>query len=266
VAAAESGPVSFTAVVLAGSRPGGADPVAAAEGVAHKVLAIVEGETLLARVVSALGRAGAASTAVSANHPEVEAETRRLGVELLPTARGPSESVAIAFERFGAPLLVTTGDHPLLEADWVRELVGATPENADVSLMLAERARVEAAAPGTRRTWLSFADGQWSGCNLFLLASPAASRAIAAWQQVEADRKRPWRIARRLGIGTLWSYWRGKLTLAEAIARLGRTLGVTAALVPARDGRAAIDVDKPADLAFVRQLVVRDSASGSRSS
>jgi hypothetical protein len=132
--------------------------------------------------------------------------------------------------------------------------------------MLAERVRVEAAAPGTRRTWLSFADGQWSGCNLFLLASPAARRAIAAWQQVEADRKRPWRIARRLGIGTLWSYWRGKLTLAEAIARLGGTLGVMAALVPARDGRAAIDVDKPADLSLVRQLVVRDSASGSRSS
>jgi 2-phospho-L-lactate transferase/gluconeogenesis factor (CofD/UPF0052 family) len=71
---------------------------------------------------------------------------------------------------------------------------------------------------------------------------------------VEADRKRPWRIARRLGIGTLWSYWRGKLTLAEATARLGRSLGVKAALVPATDGRAAIDVDKPDDLALVRRL------------
>ena len=121
--------------------------------------------------------------------------------------------------------------------------------------MLAERGRVEAAAPGTRRTWLTFADGQWSGCNLFLLARPAAEGAITAWRQVEADRKRPWRIARRLGIGTLWNYWRGKLTLAEAIARLGRTLNVEAALVPASDGRAAIDVDKPEDLALVRRLV-----------
>ena len=246
--------MSLAAVVLAGSRPGAPDPVAAAEGVSHKVLATVGGQTLLERVVRALRDASIGEVAVSANHPAVEAEARRLGVTLLPTARGPSESVGLAFERYGAPLLVTTGDHPLLEAQWIRELVEGTPSDADVSLVLAERSRVEAAAPATRRTWLTFADGQWSGCNLFLLASPAAAKAIAAWKQVEADRKRPWRIARRLGLGTLWSYWRGKLTLAEAISRLGGTLGVTAALVPASDGRAAIDVDKPEDLALVRRL------------
>lgn len=242
------------ALVLAGSRPGAPDPVALAEGVPHKVLALVDGETLLERLVGALRRAGIEEIAVSANHPAVEAEARRLGAALLPTARGPSESADLAFERFGPPLLVTTGDHPLLEAGWIEELIAGTPEGAEVSLMLAERSRVEAAAPDTRRTWLKFADGEWSGCNLFLLAAPAAERAIAAWKQVEADRKRPWRIARRLGIGTLWSYWRGKLTLAEALARLGRGLGVEAALVPARDGRAAIDVDKPEDLALVRRI------------
>jgi CTP:molybdopterin cytidylyltransferase MocA len=244
------------AVILAGSRPGSPDPVAAAEGVAHKVLALVDGQTLLERVVVALGAAGVREIAISANNPAVEAEARRLGVTLLPTARGPSESVGLAFARYGAPLLVTTGDHPLLEAAWVRELVDGTPGEADVAVMLAERARVEAAAPETRRTWLTFADGQWSGCNLFLLATPAAERAITLWKQVEADRKRPWRIARRLGFGTLWSYWRGKLTLAEALARLGGTLGVRAALVAA-DGRAAIDVDKPEDLALVRRIAGR---------
>jgi GTP:adenosylcobinamide-phosphate guanylyltransferase len=260
--------VNPTAVVLAGSRPGTPDPVAAAEGVAHKVLATVGGETLLARVVAALRQAGVAEIAVSANHPAVEAEARRLGAALLPTARGPSESVALAFERLGWPLLVTTGDHPLLEASWVQELIARRPAEADLAVMLARRDRVEAAAPDTRRTWLTFADGQWSGCNLFLLASPAAANAIAAWRQVEADRKRPWRIAGRLGVRTLWRYWRGRLTLAEGLAGLGRTLGVTAALVPATDGRAAIDVDKPADLALVRRLAAgspraaRNSASG----
>lgn len=250
--------MNLTTLVLAGSRPGGDDPVAAAEGIPHKVLATVAGQTLLERVVCALREADIAQIAVSANHPAVEAEARRLGAVPLPTAQGPSESVALAFERFGAPLLVTTADHGLLEAGWVREMVAGTPTEADVSLMLARRDRVEQAAPGSRRTWLTFADGQWSGCNLFLLASPAASQAIAAWKQVEADRKRPWRIARRLGIGTLWSYWRGRLTLAEAVARLGRTLDVTAALVPASDGRAAVDVDTPADLALVRQLAGRE--------
>jgi GTP:adenosylcobinamide-phosphate guanylyltransferase len=262
--------MSLTALVLAGSRPGAADPVADAEGVPHKALATVAGQTLLERVVRALEQGGFARVAVSANHPAVEAEARRVGTILLPTAQGPSESVALAFERFGAPLLVTTADHALLDAAWAREMIAETPEEADVSLMLARRDLVERAAPGTRRTWLSFADGQWSGCNLFLLATPGARQAIAAWKEVEADRKRPWRIARRLGIGTLWSYWRGKLTLAEAVGKLGSTLGVRAALVPASDGRAAIDVDTPSDLALVRELAggepPRSTSSRSRSS
>lgn len=246
--------MTLTALVLAGSRPGSSDPVAENEGVAHKVLATVGGTTLLERVVQALLSAGADVIAVSANCPDVETEAQRLGVTLLPTARGPSESVSLAFDRFGPPLLVTTGDNPLLQPLWVEDLIEGTPAGCDVSLMLARRDRVEAIAPDTRRTWLSFADGQWSGCNLFLLASPAAQQAIGTWKQVEADRKRPWRIARRLGIGTLWSYWRGKLSLADAVGRLADTLGITAALVPASDGRAAIDVDKPEDLALVRRL------------
>ena len=245
-------------LILAGSRPGARDPVADTEGVPHKVLAQVEGATLLERVVRAARAFGADEVAVSANHPAVEAEARRLGATLLPTASGPSDSVAAALARFGAPLLVTTADHPLLEPGWLRALVDGAPADADVALMLARRELVETAAPGTSRTWLKLADGQWSGCNLFLMASPAAEHAATAWREVEAERKRPWRLARRLGLATLLDYALGRLTMSAAIAQLGRQIGVEAALVPAPDGRAAIDVDKPEDLALVRRLAVAD--------
>ncbi|MGV3553736.1 MAG: nucleotidyltransferase family protein [Croceibacterium sp.] len=241
-------------LVLAGSRPGARDPVADGERVPHKVLAMVEGRTLLERVIGAARAFGTPEVAVSANHPAVEAEARRLGATLLPTASGPSESVCKAFERYGAPLLVTTADHALLDPAWLRALVDGTPAGADVSLMLARRPLVEQAAKGTTRTWLRLADGHWSGCNLFLLASPQAARAAQAWREVEAERKRPWRLARRLGLGTLLDYALGRLTMEAAIARLGRRIGLDAALVPAPDGRAAIDVDRPEDLALVRRL------------
>jgi GTP:adenosylcobinamide-phosphate guanylyltransferase len=238
----EEAGVTPAVLILAGSRPGARDPVAEAEGVPHKVLALVEGQTLVERVISAARAFGAPEVAVSANHPAVEAEARRLGATVLPTARGPSESVALAFARYGAPLIVTTADHALLEPAWLRALVEGTPPGADVSLMLAQREIVQAAAPGTRRTWLRLADGHWSGCNLFLMATPAAERAATAWREVEA------------GLGTLLDYALGRLSMEAAIARLGRRIGVEAALVPAPDGRAAIDVDKPEDLALVRCL------------
>lgn len=212
---------------------------------------------MLARVVDALRHAGIAQIAVSANEPEVVALATRLGCIVLPTASGPSASVATAFATLGAPMLVTTADHALLQPEWVRDFLADAPADADVAVLLAHRTAVERALPGTRRTYLRLADGGWSGCNLFLLANTKATAAIQTWAAVEADRKRPWRIAARLGAGTLWRYALGRLTMAEAIARLGLRIGIIAASVPARDGLAAVDVDKPSDLAQVRSLLER---------
>jgi hypothetical protein len=155
----------------------------------------------------------------------------------------------------GAPMLVTTADHALLRSEWVRAFLDDAPRDADVCILLARRETVERDAPTTRRTWLRFADGDWSGCNLFLLATPRAAAALALWQQVERDRKRPWRIVMRLGPGMLLRYVLRRLTLAEAVARIGATAGIKAAIVESPFGLAAVDVDKPADLDLVRALV-----------
>ena len=165
------------ALILAGSRLGRPDPVALAEGVAHKALAEVGGEPILARVIAAVRASGIARVAVVANDPAVVSLAEGLGAEVLPPAAGPSASVAAAFARLGAPLLVTTADHALLRPEWLRDFVADVPADADVALLLARREAVEAAMPGSRRTWLKFADGHWSGCNLFLLKTPAAAAA-----------------------------------------------------------------------------------------
>ncbi len=256
--------VPFAALILAGSRAGVVDPVAAYAGVPHKAMILLQGTTLLARVAAALRGAGARRIAVSADHPAVLIEAMRLGLEVIPPAAGPSDSVARGFDVLGAPLLVTTADHALLEPEWVARFIADAPAS-DVAALLARRPEVEAAAPGTRRTWLRFADGSWSGCNLFWLATPQAAAAIGLWREVEADRKRPWRIVRRLGPGLLLRYLTGRLTLATAIRHLGRRAGIEAAVVATPFGLAAVDVDKPADLDLVRQLVDRPGPSSPHS-
>lgn len=255
----------LSALVLAGSRPGAFDPVAVAEGVAHKALVRVDGQPMLARVVGALREAGIARIAVSADKPEVVALAQALDCVVIRTGTGPSASVASGLAQLGAPMLVTTADHALLEAAWIRDFLADTPADADVAVLLAHRAKVEAALPGSRRTYLKLADGGWSGCNLFLLATPRAKAALATWSAVEADRKRPWRIAARLGVGTLWRYALGRLTMAAAITGLGRRIGIAAAAVPARDGLAAVDVDKPGDLAQVRALLAARASTSTSS-
>lgn len=226
--------------------------------VAHKALITLEGKTLLARVVGALDAAGAARIAVSTNAPEVigllTTLKTRASLEHLPAEAGPSVSALRGAEALGTPLLVTTCDHALLEAAWVRFFIDAAPADADMAVMLAPKAAVEAAAPGVRRTYLRFADGGFSGCNLFLLQRPDALNALRFWSRMEALRKTPWKIAMAIGPVTLVAYALRLLTLDRMIARIGAAAGVTAAAVRSPFGLAAVDVDKPSDLDLVRRL------------
>jgi GTP:adenosylcobinamide-phosphate guanylyltransferase len=249
---------AFTALVLAGSR-GGVDPVAAYAGVSHKGLIELGGRTLLQRVLKALDAAGATRVGVATNEaaiadalPDVRLKAK---LQRLPAAQGPSLSVRQAAERLGTPLLVTTVDHALLQPEWIRQFLDAAPSEADVAVLLAPEAVVQAAAPQTQRTYLRFRDGRYSGCNLFLLRNERSLRAVDLWQRVEAHRKQPWRIAMMLGPATLAAYALGLLTLDDAVRAIGRRARVSAAAVRTPFGLAAIDVDKPADLDLVRTLV-----------
>ncbi len=246
--------MTFNALVLAGSRAG-VDPVAAHAGVSDKALVLIGARTMLARVVAALRAAGATRIVVVTASPAVEAEAHALEVETLAAAAGPSASAASGFGLLGAPLLVTTADHALLRSEWVRQLLDETPADADVAALLAPRAAIERDVPPTARTYFRFADGAWSGCNLFYLATPAAAGAIALWQQVELDRKHPWRIIRRLGAVLLLRYLIDRLTLAAALDRLGERADARIRIVESASGLAAVDVDTPADLDLVRRLV-----------
>lgn len=252
----------LTALVLAGTRAGG-DPLAAAAGVSHKALIGIAGRTMIEHVVHALDAVPEIERIVIAiEQPDLLATLAglhppacRRPVSVVAAAAGPSASVASVLAREGVPLLVTTADHALLRPEWIRSFLDATPADADATVALARRDNVVAAAPGTRRTYLRFVEGEFSGCNLFLLQRPAAAGVVDLWRQMETERKRPLRMMLHLGIGFALRHAFGRLRLDDALARLGQLGGARVAVVELTDGRAAIDVDKPDDLELVRQLM-----------
>lgn len=263
-----SGPC--TAIVLAGSR-GGADALLQASGAAHKALIPVGGKPMLVWVVETLllsGRIG--DILIAIEQPQwalslapVAALVETGRVRLIKSASTPGESVlaAIAAADNAWPILVTTADHPLLRGEMIAHLLDHAPLELDAAAAVVEQAVIQSAYPHTSRTYLRFRDIAFSGANLFLLRTPNAAPVVAFWRHVEANRKRPVRLMGALGLASILRFVTGRLTLAQALTQLGRKCGgARLGVVRLPFAEAAIDVDKPADLALVSAIIGRGAS------
>lgn len=256
-------PPGVTALLLAGARPI-PDPLAVAAGVAVKPLVPVRGEPMINRPARALLAhpavdrlviltqapdlfAADPATAWLAAHPQVRFEKSGGGIasSLLALMERPDTSF---------PLLMTTADHVLLDQAMLDQFVGEA-SGADIAVALVERATLLARYPASRRTWLKFRDGWWSGANIFWFGSAKASPVIALWQEVEQDRKKGWKILAAFGPLPLLGALLRILTLRGGIARMGRRFGLTARLVAMAQAEACIDADKPADVTLIEAIL-----------
>jgi GTP:adenosylcobinamide-phosphate guanylyltransferase len=262
-------PRPLPVLVLAGSRRGEDDPVARYRKVCHKCLAPAGGVPMLERVLMALAacpRVGEVLVALEepallAALPAAGALAAQGRLRALPAEASLAGSVLAGLDAAGAPLLVTTADHALLTPAMVEGFLDqAEDSGADIVAGFVARDRVERAQPTTRRTWLAFRDGAYSGANLFVLGGEAARQGLLWWQAVEGGRKTPWRLARRLGAGFLLAHALGLLTLDQALARAGRRVGLRVTAVRLPMAEAAIDVDKPEDLDLVERILAAREA------
>lgn len=255
----------FTALVLAGSRPGG-DPLAHAAGVSHKALAPLAGVAMLTRVVATLRAAQAVrrivicgiDRQVLAREPQLHSflDTGHLG--LVSSRATPSASVFSAMEQLApcTPLLVATADHPLLTAALVDDFCARSARSgADVTVGLVPARLVRGAFPGVRRTTLPFRDGPYCGCNLFAFLTPQAQRAPAAWIQVERHRKQPWRMVSALGVGMTLRFLLRRLTVDAVTDLASDRIGVRIRPIVLSQPEAGFDVDTSAQLAVAEAFL-----------
>lgn len=250
--------MSWTALVLAGSRPG-RDAFAENHGTDLKALIPVGGVPMVARPVRVLLAAPEiGAVRVLAQQPEriaaVLPNDARLSVESSGATIAATIEAILADPRTTYPLLVTTADHALLDGEMVADFCAAVA-GADVAIGLVERAALDARLPQTRRTWIRFRGGAYSGANLFALGSADAAKAVALWRSVEQDRKKGWRMVAALGPALLLGSVLRLRTLDQTLASIGRRLGLKIRKVELANPLAAVDVDKPADHALVSLIL-----------
>lgn len=254
-------------LVLAGERSG-PSPLLEAEGAVTKAEIGIDGRPMVDHVLQTIRESGLQTPCYMAGAHALTrerlAESARTGdIAHLPAAEGPAATVISSLSAIGRfPVLVTTCDHPLLTRDMVETFAQASlASGADLTIGLAEKATIEAAYPAVSRTYFPVGGRKVSGCNLFMATSPEALKAIRFWTEAEADRKRPARIARRFGLLNALRMLRPGVTLEQVFHILSRRLGCVVQPVILEHAEAAIDVDKPGDLALVREIMSGQLAS-----
>ncbi|WP_371398291.1 nucleotidyltransferase family protein [Fretibacter rubidus] len=241
-------------LILAGQREGVVDPLCAQAGIDRKALLPFNGMPMIDYVLAALRRA----TVADAFYVSGFDASYHSDLIQSPSKPGPAGSAMAAIEAgIDVPLLITTADHPLLTAEMIDIFItGAKKTGADFCVGLAEKNVIAPAYPNMKRTYLKFSDIAVSGCNLFYVANENGIEAIRFWQQAQNDRKKPWKLAWRLGLGGLLKYVSGRLSFDDAFSQVSKTLGITARPVLIPIAEAAIDVDKPSDKTLVEAILL----------
>lgn len=251
--------LSWRAVILAAGR-GADDPMAKAFGVEHKCTIAVGGKPMLARVVAALeGTVIKKPYVVSIDDAAAmqKALGRKSSAVSLQAGSSAPASAKQAIEHIGSyPVLITTGDHALLTPAMVDHLMQeAEHSGADVLAGLATFEVISTAYPETRRTYFNLGGTRVSGCNLFAVMSQKGLRLLDVWQDLEQNRKKPWKLVAAFGLRPLVYFATGRLTPQRAFGLISDKLGMKVAPIFMPFAEAAIDVDKPSDHTLAEKII-----------
>ncbi|MGN3973134.1 molybdenum cofactor guanylyltransferase [Tsuneonella sp. SYSU-LHT278] len=258
------------ALVLAGSRPG-RDPLLVGTSLPSKALLPVAGQPMLAHVLAALGASPsvgavtvvAQDTASLARDPAVAARAGE--VRWRDSAGSIADAVVHAVKESEGALFVTTADNVLLTPDIVEQFLSAS-EGFDVAVGLVERSSVARAGHSTRRTWLRFRGGAWSGANLFRLGGPQVIPLVDFWRALEQDRKKGRKLIGAFGPGLLIGAALRLISIEGFARRIAGRFGLTAKAVAIEAAEACIDADKPSDIPVIEAILAARQAEASASS
>jgi GTP:adenosylcobinamide-phosphate guanylyltransferase len=242
-------------VILAAGR-GADDPMAKAFSVAHKCTIAIAGKPMLQWVLDALR-----GTVIAKPYVIVIDDANALppasDIDILKAEYSAPASAIAAIRHINQfPVLITTGDHPLLTPAMINHMLQqAETSFGDVYVGLATKETITATYPETKRTYFNLGGTRVSGCNLFAVKTQAGLKLLERWQDLERNRKKPWKLVGAFGVLPILWFALGILTPQRAFGHISRKLGITVEPVFLPFAEAAIDVDKPSDHALAEAIL-----------
>ena len=152
-----------------------------------------------------------------------------------PSPRRSRRSCADPATRW--PLLVTTADHALLDGAMIDDFCARGGGRRRGDRAGRASAPLMARLPQTKRTWIGFRGGAYSGANLFALGIAQGGAGGGAVARGRAGSQEGLEAARRARACRGCSGWLRLRTLDQTLAAMGRKLGLDHSR--GRDGQSA---------------------------
>lgn len=157
-------------------------------------------------------------------------------------------------------ILVATSDIPLLSTEAVEDFLNqCAQKDGDLFYPIVPREINEQRFPGVKRTYVHLKDGVFTGGNLFLVKVSIIEPCAAKAEKLISLRKSPVALCRQIGPMFIIKYLLHRLSLREVEIKFSQLLGIRGYGIISSYPEVSIDVDKPSDLEFVRQILAEAS-------
>lgn len=255
------------AIVLAGAPNTGKLSEVSSE--AWEALIELDGEALVCRSVRPLLAARTVGRIVVVGpKPELDEALAGFDVAVIPPTGDMFDNVLEGFRYLSRTsgqepglALVSSADVPLITPEIVDGLVKTCLERGgDAFYPLMSRETMEAAFPGTKRTYGKLRDGTFTGGNLFVVNGTVLEGVRDKARALIDARKNALKMAATIGFGFVLKLALGLLTVKELENYVGRTFGFEARAMFVPWAEIGIDVDKPGDIDLVRSYLASRSS------
>lgn len=154
-------------------------------------------------------------------------------------------------------ILLLTSDIPMITPESIKDFAEkALALKAEFCYPIISKEENEKKYPGVRRTYVKLKDGTFTGGNIVLVKAGTLKRCINQAEAFLAYRKKPWKLARILGISFLIKLILGKLTIVELERRVSDLFNMKARAVFCPYPEIGTDVDKVSDLELATRVLL----------
>lgn len=255
------------AIVTAGGIPRPEDPLYSYSHGDSKALIDVAGKPMIQWVLDALGDAKqvdnviivglSSKSGVTCKKPLYYVSNQ--GRMLANIVAGVNK--ALELNKRSKYVLIVSSDIPAIKSEMVDWLVNTCMETKDdVYYGVCPQEVMEARFPDSKRTYTHLKDMDVCGADMSITHVRMATEHLDMWESLIGSRKSPLKQASLIGFGTLFALFTRRLTLEDAVRRVGDRIGIKGRAIVWPHAEPCMDVDKPSQLELLREDLARQQS------